>query len=104
MISDDFRCYRNPIQSESNPNTNPPPSYDYFSDFYKEYPRKKARDDAERAFKKLNITDDLMEKIMTGLYRAIDSEEWKEDMKIHKGKHIPYPATWLNGRRWEDGH
>ena len=30
--------------------------------------------------------------------RLKDTEQWQKD----DGKFIPYPATWLNGRRWED--
>ena len=106
LISDDItlqssasKCHRNPIQSESNPNTNPPKAYDYFSDFWKEYPKKTAKADAQKAFGKLNMDDALMECVMNGLFRAIESEAWRKD----GGKFIPYPATWINGRRWEDG-
>lgn len=77
---------------------NPPPAYDYFTDFYKEYPRKKKRLEAEKAFEKLNMNDDLMNDLMAALYKEINSFDWKKD----GGKFIPYPATWLNGRRWED--
>ena len=99
LISDDCNSHRNPIQSESNPNPNPPKAYDYFSDFWKEYPKKTAKTDAQKAFSKLNMNDALMEIVMAGLFRAIESEAWLKD----GGKFIPYPATWLNGRRWEDG-
>ena len=78
---------------------NPPKAYDYFSDFWKEYPKKTAKADAQKAFGKLNMNDALMERVMDGLFRAIESEAWLKD----GGKFIPYPATWINGRRWEDG-
>ena len=29
---------------------------------------------------------------------AKKTEEWQKE----KGKYIPYPATWLNARGWED--
>ena len=99
LISGDFKCYRNPIQSESESNPNPPVAYDYFADFWKEYPRKVAKADAVKAFAKLKMNDELMEVLMAGLYRATASESWLKD----GGKFIPYPASWLNGRRWEDG-
>lgn len=75
-------------------------AYDYFSDFWKEYPRKTAKADAQKAFAKLSMNDALMERVMAALFESTESEQWKAD----KGKFIPYPATWLNGRRWEDGH
>jgi hypothetical protein len=78
---------------------NSPPAYDYFSDFWKEYPRKDAKQDAIKAFAKMKMDDLLMKRIMESLYRATESEAWKKDV----GKFIPHAATWLNGRRWEDG-
>ena len=75
-------------------------AYDYFSDFWREYPRQIAKIPAQKAFAKIKVDDALMEKIMDSLYRAIESEQWKKD----GGQFIPYPATWLNQRRWEDGH
>jgi phage replication O-like protein O len=69
-----------------------------FDVFYKAYPKKKARRDAERAWAKLNPSSELQPVILTALERQKQSEDWKRD----KGKYIPYPATWLNGRRWED--
>ena len=35
---------------------------------------------------------------MFGLRKQIASDEWKRD----GGRFIPHPATWLNGKRWED--
>ena len=76
----------------------PASGYDYFSDFWEAYPRKVAKADAVKAFAKLKMTAELMKVVMVGLYRAIDSEAWQRD----GGKYIPYPASWLNGKRWED--
>lgn len=73
--------------------------YDYFADFWAEYPRKVAKAEAAKAFRKLAMTDELMEKVMDSLSRAMESEQWKKD----GGQYIPYPATWINQRRWEDG-
>lgn len=47
---------------------------------------------------KLNLTDELQQTILAALEKHKKSEDWKKDA----GKFIPYPATWLNGRRWED--
>ena len=55
--------------------------------------------EAAKAFRKLAMTDELMEKVMDSLSRAMESEQWKKD----GGQYIPYPATWINQRRWEDG-
>jgi len=72
-------------------------SIDYFSDFWTDYPKKVDKPRAERAFAKLKMNDDLMNKLMAGLYKYID-KKWKGKEK----EFIPNPATWLNGRRWED--
>jgi uncharacterized protein YdaU (DUF1376 family) len=62
-----------------------------FELFYNEYPRKVGKLDAERAWKKLNNKE-------RGL--AIDALKWWfHDVQE---KFYPYPASWLNGRRWED--
>jgi hypothetical protein len=69
-----------------------------FLTFWIEYPKKVARQAAEKAWAKLKPDADLMEKIMSGLYRWKNSGQWtRED-----GRFIPHAATWLNGRRWED--
>jgi DNA-binding transcriptional regulator YhcF (GntR family) len=77
----------------------PASGYDYFSDFWKEYPRKEKKVMAQKIFDRLKVNDALMEKIMDSLFRFVESEEWKKD----DGKYIPHPTTWLNQRRWEDG-
>lgn len=109
MNADESKCSRNPIQSNPirNPNPNPNPTRarekdtlpdDGFDSFWKEYPNRVAKQDAVKAWKKLKVDPELLEKIMTGLSRWKASDEWSRD----GGRYIPHPATWLNGRRWED--
>lgn len=69
-----------------------------FYEFYMTYPKKKAKSDAFRAFMKIKDLDTEFPRIMEALKRQINSKDWLKD----NGKFIPYPATWLNGRRWED--
>ena len=64
-----------------------------FDDFWKTYPRKKSKGQAEKAWKRLKIAPEI---ILAGLQRAIKSWEGRE------AQYIPYPATWLNGKGWED--
>lgn len=71
---------------------------DRFEEFWRLYPKKKAKLDCMRAWKSLNPDAQLFKEIMTGLKRAINSKEWKEQ----DGKFIPYPATWLRKGRWLD--
>lgn len=66
-----------------------------FEDFYKLYPRKIAKADAMKAWGKLS--QDAREKAIEALpkhCRYWDATTSKE--------YIPYPASWLNGMRWED--
>jgi phage replication O-like protein O len=69
-----------------------------FDAFYKSYPKKKARRDAEKAWSKLNPDESLFNSIMASLERQKASQDWKKEC----GQYIPLPATWINGRRWED--
>ena len=69
-----------------------------FDKFWKEYPRKTAKQNAQKAFKKIKVTPELFESIMSALLVQRETVEWKKD----GGQFIPHAATWLNGRRWED--
>lgn len=78
--------------------THKPPNPDGvgFEAFWSEYPVKKAREDASKAWVKIDPS--LHATIMSALSRALFSKDWTKD----GGQFIPHPATWLNGRRWED--
>ena len=68
-----------------------------FERFWKAYPRKVAKADALKAFEK-NVPGPLLETVLNALEKQKRSEDWTRD----NGRYIPYPATWLNGKRWED--
>lgn len=74
------------------------PVDDLFPKFWKLYPNKKGKAAAEKAWKKLKVTDDLFALITQGLSKQCVSPGWTKD----NGQFIPHPATWLNGKRWED--
>tara|TARA_R110000868_G_scaffold312826_1_gene573852 strand:+ start:956 stop:1603 length:648 start_codon:yes stop_codon:yes gene_type:complete len=67
-----------------------------FDEFWAIYPKKVARKDAVKAWKK--ITNDDYLKIMESLPVFKSSPDWMRD----NGQYIPYPASWLNARRFED--
>lgn len=69
-----------------------------FSLFWKTYPKKVSKAAAEKAFSKLKPDDELLETMLAAIEQQKRSAEWQKD----GGQFIPYPATWLNGRRWED--
>lgn len=69
-----------------------------FDDFWNAYPRHTNKKAAQQAFQKLNPDDALMKTILGALSKQRLSAQWTKD----GGQFIPHPATWLNGRRWED--
>ena len=69
-----------------------------FEVFYKAYPKHKSRGDAEKAWKTLKPDDKKLAEIMDGLERAKCSPDWKKE----NGRFIPYPASWLRAKGWED--
>ena len=91
MISNESKCSRNPIQSNTNPIQS---EYELrFTEFYQEYPRKIDPKRAKAAWDKLKVDESLFAAIMDGL------RKWKRAWD--DPKFVPYPATWLNNRRWE---
>jgi hypothetical protein len=69
-----------------------------FEIFWQAYPKKRNKGQAEKAFKKAAPDEQLMAEILTAIERAKKSAQWLKD----NGQFIPYPATWLNARGWED--
>lgn len=71
---------------------------DGFALFWQEYPRKAAKAAALKAWQKLNPSPDLVERILAHVRDHKRSPDWIKD----GGQFVPHPATFLNGRRWED--
>lgn len=69
-----------------------------FEVFWSHYPKKNDKQNARKAFLKLNPDSSLLKKMTDAVDKQKTSSQWKED----GGRYIPYGATWLNGRRWED--
>lgn len=67
-----------------------------FDQFYNLYPRKVQKERAKKSWKKLNKTDKV--NAMDGLNAYI---KYWNNKKVEK-EFVPHPATWLNGRSWED--
>jgi len=64
-----------------------------FEDFWAIWPKKDGKADAQRAWKKLTLRDQQAATAAVSL----DSRLYGVDRKF-----VPWPATWLNARRWED--
>lgn len=71
---------------------------DWFSEFYSHYPRKVGKAAALRAWDKIKPDYSLVEVMIRALSVQALSPDWEKE----NGRFIPHPATWLNGRRWED--
>lgn len=86
-------------------NNNPPtPQGDAHSDahfdaFWTAYPRKVDKQRAHKAFKRLHVTEALLELMLGALSEQKNSKQWTKD----GGAYIPHPTTWLNNSRWETG-
>lgn len=71
---------------------------DRFAEFYAVYPRKEARPAAEKAWRRLALDKEADKAIADVMARVGEGGPWKGTEK----RFIPLPATYLNGRRWED--
>lgn len=71
---------------------------DGFDQFYRLYPRRQKRPNAETAWKKLKPDAALREILIAALAKHCLRPDWIKD----GGQYIPLPASWLNGRCWED--
>jgi len=69
-----------------------------FDLFWKEYPKKRGKETAERAWLKIAPNNGLCETIITAIKKQKTWPDWVKDC----GQFIPYPASWLNQKRWED--
>ena len=69
-----------------------------FNAFWAAYPKKAGKADALKAWNKLAPDVVLQEQMGKALEVQKQSQQWRKD----GGQYIPMPATWLNGKRWED--
>lgn len=68
---------------------------EWFDSFWAQYPNKTAKQSAVKAWDKLKLTESLYQQIMVAVSKQKLWQQWQEG-------YIPHPATWLNGKRWED--
>lgn len=87
-----------PITESPLPQPAAPCGNGLFKKFWAEYPKKKSKGQAERAWLKIKPDEQLLAIMIATIERAKKSEEWQKE----RGKYIPHPATWLNAKGWED--
>lgn len=69
---------------------------DMFAKFWELYPKKKSKGQAEKAWQKINPS------LFTAIFDSLEKHKHCADWLKDEGKYIPYPATWLNAKGWED--
>ena len=65
-----------------------------FLDWYQSYPRKVAKRDAEKAYRRLTATE---RKLL-----ATNTPAWTEEFATRPSDKIPYPATFISRGAWEE--
>ena len=75
---------------------NPDHSRVTFDDFWKLYPKKKAKKDAFKAWMQTTRENQLL------AVRALPAHRRSQDWRKDNGLYVPHAGTWLRGERWED--
>jgi hypothetical protein len=70
-----------------------------FEEWWALYPKKVGKHEAIKSWNKIPSLDgELLARITDATTAQAKSAQWRKN----HGAYIPYPATWLNGKRWED--
>ena len=69
-----------------------------FARFWDIYPNKKGKDAAKKIFMNLDVTDELLSRMISAIKQQMHSPQWVQD----NGRFIPFPETWLSRAQWED--
>jgi hypothetical protein len=87
------RTPKNPKSSRKP--VNEPQAEADFASFWQAYPRKKGKAAARKAWKAAKNLPDT-DALRAAIKQQTKSEQWSNP------RFIPYPATWINGERWND--
>lgn len=71
---------------------------DWFALVWEAFPRKDAKQEAHKKFRKLNPSESLVQVMLAAIKTAKGSDAWQRE----KGRFIPMLATWINQQRWTD--
>jgi len=86
-----------PSPTPSSIHTNKRKKGEGFEDFWKVYPRKRSKAQAEKAWNKIAPDEELQKQIVEALKTTV-----AKDFSQRPLDKVPYPATWLNSRGFED--
>ena len=76
-------------------NTEPVRRAQDFDRFWEAYPRKAGKEEARRAFQRVDVPVGVL---VDAVSVQRKSAQWQKE----GGRYVPFPANWLNQRRWED--
>jgi hypothetical protein len=101
MYAVEVRSHKSEVREHQHPGVSASPAASLESEtraaafdvFWEHWPRKEAKSAASRAWTKIPVAE--YAPIMAGLEKWILSDQWTRGV-------IPHPATWLNGKRWQD--
>ena len=81
-------------------NSNNPynPQKELFDKFWKAYPKKVSKGNAENWFKKNKPSEEMVNTMIKKIKLLKNTKQWQKE----NGQYIPYPSTWLNAKGWED--
>lgn len=68
-----------------------------FAAFWEHYPKKVGKQDAQRAWKRIDPDDEMTDRIL----HAVEEAKAK-DSRFREERYTPHPASWLNAGSWED--
>lgn len=71
-------------------------TYTHFDKFWGVYPRRTSKRAAMKAYESA-VVRSSHDEVLAGAIR------FANDSNLPQGEFIPYPTTWLNGDRWDDG-
>lgn len=90
------------INQDINNTPTPPKGADVYGErfekFWAAYPKKQGKGAAEKAFRKIKPSGDLLLRMISAIEEQRKSDQWTRD----RGQYIPNPSTWLNQERWND--
>ena len=69
-----------------------------FDEFWELYPKKRAKQDAQKAWLKLNPPEQLVKEILDSVAKNKKTNDWLKD----NGQFIPHASRFLNGKLWLD--
>ena len=87
------------LKEKKEKNKNPPQvplTTEGFKDFWEAYPRKVGKPATLKAWRAAHLGAADLVSVLAAIARHRLTEQWRQS------QFIPYPATWLNQRRWED--